>query len=52
VTTVFPRQGIYAHDPKVSSAFASADVTIERIGDLLDFDLARLRTASRPLAST
>jgi FMN phosphatase YigB (HAD superfamily) len=52
VTTVFPRQGIYAHDPQVISAFAPADVTIERIGDLLDFDLPRLRTASRPLAST
>ena len=44
-----PRQGIYAHDPQVISAFPPADVTIERIGDLLDFDLPRLRTASRPL---
>ncbi len=52
VTTVFPRQGIFAHDPQVISAFPPADVTIERIGDLLDFDLPRLRTASRPLAST
>src|SRR5215510_16364691 len=32
VTTVFPRQGIYARDPKVISAFPGADVTIERIG--------------------
>jgi FMN phosphatase YigB (HAD superfamily) len=47
VTTVFPRQGIYAHDPKVVSAFPPADVTIEHIGDLLDYDLPRLRTASR-----
>ena len=52
VTTVFPRQGIYAHDPKVLSAFPPADVTIERIGDLLDFDVPRLRTASRLPAST
>jgi FMN phosphatase YigB (HAD superfamily) len=52
VTTVFPRQGAYAHDPEVVSAFPPADVTIERIGDLLDVDLPRLRTASRPLAST
>jgi hypothetical protein len=52
VTTVFPRQGIYAHDPQVISAFPPADITIERIGDLLDFDLPRLQTASRPLAST
>jgi hypothetical protein len=41
VTTVFPRQGIYAHDPRVVSAFPPADVTIERIGDLLDMDLPR-----------
>jgi FMN phosphatase YigB (HAD superfamily) len=52
VTTVFPRQGIYAHDPQVIGACPPADVTIERIGDLLDWDLPRLRTASRLLAST
>jgi FMN phosphatase YigB (HAD superfamily) len=46
VTTVFPRQGNYAHDPEVIRAFPAADVTIERIGDLLDFDLSRLRTVS------
>jgi FMN phosphatase YigB (HAD superfamily) len=50
VTTVFPRQGTFAHDPKVIGAFPPADVTIERIGDLLDCDLARLRSASRSLA--
>jgi FMN phosphatase YigB (HAD superfamily) len=44
VTTVFPRQGQYAHDAKVISALPPADVTIERIGDLLDHDLARLGT--------
>jgi FMN phosphatase YigB (HAD superfamily) len=47
VTTVFPRQGTYAHDPKVVSAFPPADATIERIGDLLDCDLSWLRLASR-----
>jgi FMN phosphatase YigB (HAD superfamily) len=46
VTTVFPRQGIYAHDPKVVSAFPPADVTIERIGDLLEHDLPPLHLAS------
>lgn len=51
VTTVFPRQGTYAHDPKVLSAYPPADVTIERIGDLLDCDLQRLRTASGVPAS-
>jgi FMN phosphatase YigB (HAD superfamily) len=52
VTTVFPRQGQYAHDAKVISALPPADVTIERIGDLLDYDLPRLRTAPTPLASS
>jgi FMN phosphatase YigB (HAD superfamily) len=34
VTTVFPRQGHYALDPKVLDAYPPADVTVERIGDL------------------
>jgi FMN phosphatase YigB (HAD superfamily) len=46
VTTVLPRQGQYAHDAKVLSALPPADITIERIGDLLDYDLARLSTAA------
>jgi FMN phosphatase YigB (HAD superfamily) len=46
VTTVLPRQGQYAHDAKVIGALPPADVTIERIGDLLQYDLARLRTAA------
>jgi len=43
VTTVFPRQGQYAHDAKLLSALPPADVTIEHIGDLLHYDLPRLR---------
>jgi FMN phosphatase YigB (HAD superfamily) len=35
VTTVFPRQGHYALDPKIVAAYPPADFTIERIGDLL-----------------
>ena len=46
VTTVLPRQGQYALDAKVMRAFPPPDLTIERIGDLLDYDLARLRTAA------
>jgi len=46
VTTVLPRQGQYAHDAKVLSALPPADVTIEHIGDLLDHNLTRLRTAA------
>jgi FMN phosphatase YigB (HAD superfamily) len=46
-TTVFVRQGNYAHDPNVVGTFPAADVTIERIGDLLDRDLPRLWSAPR-----
>jgi len=46
VTTVLPRQGQYAHDAKIMSALPPPDVTIERIGDLLDYDVSRLRAAS------
>ncbi len=43
VTTVFARQGSYARDAQTVGAFPPADVMIERIGDLLSFDLPRLR---------
>jgi FMN phosphatase YigB (HAD superfamily) len=46
VTTVFARQGRYAHDLNVVRAFPPADLTIERIGDLLDCDLSRLHAGS------
>jgi FMN phosphatase YigB (HAD superfamily) len=39
VTTVFVRQGHYALDQKVISAYPSADLTIERIGDLLELPI-------------
>ena len=42
VTTVFVRQGQFAHDPKVVASYPPADVTIERISDLLDHDLRAL----------
>jgi FMN phosphatase YigB (HAD superfamily) len=42
VTTVFPRQGQYAHDRNMIVACPPADLTIERIGDLLNYDLSAL----------
>jgi FMN phosphatase YigB (HAD superfamily) len=42
VTTVFPRQGHYADDPKALAAYPPADVTISRIGDLLRIGLPAL----------
>jgi FMN phosphatase YigB (HAD superfamily) len=47
VTTVFPRQGHYATDPKALEGFPPADVTIERIGELLRHDLAGLVAAAK-----
>jgi FMN phosphatase YigB (HAD superfamily) len=38
LTTVFPRQGHYAIDPKEIAAHPPADITIERISDLLRHD--------------
>ncbi|HLW52641.1 MAG TPA: HAD family hydrolase [Candidatus Angelobacter sp.] len=35
VTTVFPRQGHYAHDPQALATYPPADLSVERIGDLL-----------------
>ncbi|MDE2051925.1 MAG: HAD family hydrolase [Gammaproteobacteria bacterium] len=37
LTTIFPRQGHYALDPKEIAAYPAADVTVERIGDLLEY---------------
>jgi FMN phosphatase YigB (HAD superfamily) len=44
VTTVFPRQGQYAHDAKAVASFAAPDITLDRIGDLLGCDLSSLLT--------
>ena len=42
VTTIFPRQGHYAHDPRILTSYPPADVSIERIGDLLGYKLSEL----------
>ena len=42
VTTVFPRQGHYAFDEKEIAKYPPADITIERIGDLLDFSFEKM----------
>jgi hypothetical protein len=39
VTTIFVRQGHYAHDSEILAAYAPADVTVERIGDLVTLNL-------------
>lgn len=42
VTTVFPRQGHYALDPKEIAKYPPADLAIERIADLVQHDLSAL----------
>lgn len=40
LATIFPRQGHYANDPANIAAYAAADLSIDRIGDLLEPDLS------------
>ncbi len=40
LTTVFPLQGHYALDPNIIAVYPSADITIQRIVDLVHFNLA------------
>jgi FMN phosphatase YigB (HAD superfamily) len=42
VTTIFVRQGHYAADPKILASYPPADITIERIGALLQYQLPEL----------
>src|SRR6266704_4269751 len=46
VTTVFPRQGHYALDPQILAGYPPADVTIERVGELMNYDAQTLVAAS------
>jgi len=47
LTTVWPRQGHYALDPKTIATYPPADLTIERIGDLVNYDLPALLGAAK-----
>lgn len=46
LTTIFPRQGHYALDPRNIAAYPPADITVEHIGDLVNYDLAALLGAA------
>jgi FMN phosphatase YigB (HAD superfamily) len=50
VTTVFPRQGKYAHDPQALATYPPADLTVERIGDLLDLHPSMVLPAAQSSA--
>ena len=42
VTTVWVRQGHYAADPKILASYPAADLSLNRIGDLQQYELAQL----------
>ena len=42
LTTVFPRQGHYAMDKAIVASYPAADLSVERIGDLVDLELQAL----------
>lgn len=42
VTTVFPRTGMYAHDPEVLAQYPAADVTVESIAELAGWSLDKI----------
>lgn len=43
VTTVFVRQGHYATDQSILETYPAADISLGHIGDLLEFNLKKLR---------
>lgn len=52
VTTVFVRQGHYAHDPENLKKFPPADINLERIGDLLNYGADRFMLPAPRTAPT
>jgi FMN phosphatase YigB (HAD superfamily) len=47
VTTVFPRQGSYANDPAILANYPAPDLTVQRIGELLGYELITILAAGR-----
>src|SRR5437016_2521046 len=51
VTTVFVRQGHYALDPKIVAAYPAPDASVDRIGDLLNYDERHFEPAVKVISS-
>jgi len=51
VTTVFPRQGHYAFDPKAHADYPAADIELAKIGDLVTCDVSAFPTNRAPSRS-
>ncbi|HTW89247.1 MAG TPA: HAD family hydrolase [Candidatus Binataceae bacterium] len=47
VTTIFPRQGHYANDQAAIAKLSPADITIDRIGTMLDYGRDAILAAAR-----
>ncbi len=47
LTTIFVRQGHYAHEPDLASKYPPADLAIDHIGELQELDPARIVAAGR-----
>ncbi|HUO09855.1 MAG TPA: HAD family hydrolase [Phycisphaerae bacterium] len=46
LTTVFPRQGHYAFDPKTLATYPPGDINIDRVGELVKYDLNAILSAA------
>lgn len=51
VMTIFARQGHYALDPKTLATYPAADASIDRIGDLLNYDRRDFERAAKAISS-
>jgi hypothetical protein len=51
VTTVFAKQGHYAHDPEILTEFPPADIELARIKDLTTYDLPTFLRTTPALTS-
>ena len=47
LTTIFVKQGHYAHEPDLADKYPAADLEIEHIGDLPNLDLSQIIAAAR-----
>jgi polyphosphate glucokinase len=52
LTTVFPRQGHYALDLEIIAANPAADITVERIGELVKYNMADMLAAAAVRAAS
>jgi FMN phosphatase YigB (HAD superfamily) len=48
VTTVLVKQGKFANDPKILASYPAADLTIARIGSLMEMNRSDLHSGHRP----